>query len=468
MITKKQFKALNIILLYIAIGLFIIIGYPSNIDTVLQQNYIIDTIAYFFMTGLPIILLIKGKIDIFDPIVFISLIYITMFSIIPIIDIKIGEIMWFGQNLFEYGVKGTIIAIIGYSAFFIGYTIQINKNNKKKIENISENIYNENKITLIALRLWIVCFILSVIYIMFAGGKDIMYILSLGILGDVNSNMQTSTPLGVVSMFSYSLIPTCLIYINYSKSKLISIIIFTLTVIIQLARGFRFIMIILILSYIFLYYLKNGKRPSGKVIIGILITMVMVVSIMGYSRNSIRSGADINWAGFNLEEIYENIFGNFRIYHTYYGVVKAVPKMTPHMYGSQMIIYTIVMFIPRALWRNKPYPNGGEAIRLGVSEYAAAAGQAYPGLGEYYYEFGILGVIFFMWLLGYWMRKIKNKYILNKTDDFGLIKYSIIVPTTLQLLIRGYTPSNFYLIIFLIMPIAIIKRMTKLNNKESK
>lgn len=458
---KIKLKYLFAIYFYLLIGCIIILNYPRDIDSILSLNYVVDTIAYFIMTGIFLLIIFKNKLDIFDPIVFISVIYITMFTIVPIIDILSGEILWFGVDLFPYGFKGTSLAVIGYIFFCLGYSISIRRRRpiKEKNNDIIQRQYDINKIILLSLLAWVFCFILSMIYVM-ASGKSLMYIFSLGLKGDFDATNISSTPLGFISMFSYSLLPTCLIYSNYGNSKSIKILLFIGTFIIQLIRGFRFTIVILILSYIYFYYLKNKKRPTGKTILLLLIIIFITIGIMGFYRGDLRSGNSVNWDEFSLDDINDAILGNFRIYKTYYAVIKAVPSMTSYMYGQQMFVYTIVMFIPRVIWPSKPSPHGGDAIKLGISDYAKIAGQAYPNIGEFYYEFGIIGVIFFMWLFGFWMSRIKRKYFYS-TDQFDLIIYSIIIPATLQLIIRGYTPSNFYLIVFIIAPVILIKKYSK-------
>ena len=408
------------------------------------------------------IIFIKNGMDVLDPIFIISIVYITMFTIVPMIDISTNNILWFGVDLFDYGIKGTIISVIGYISFCIGYTLSIKREYSridKKCEE-EDSYYDREKIIITILIGWSICFILSLFYLIKGGGKSISYILTLGLIGDVDTSNTTSS-LGLFSMFSYSIIPFCLMYSYYGKSKFIKYILLFLTISVQLIRGFRFIVIILILSYAFFYYIKQNKRPNIKSMILFFVFACIIIAVMGFYRNAVRSGQEVGWTEFSLlEEINYALFENFRIYKTYYGIIKAVPEMTSHLFGKQMIIYTIVMFIPRIIWSTKPYPPGDLAIQLGISYYAKEAGTAAPNIAEFYYEFGIVGVIIFMWIFGVFMKKMRKKYLINNTDVFGLMIYSIIIPTTFQLIIRGYTPSNFYLVVFLVLPIVFTKKIS--------
>lgn len=463
---NKKIRKIIIILVYLLIGVVILLNYQYNTDILLRENYLINIISYFVMTGLFLIIFFKNKMNIFEPITFFSLIYIPMFSIVPIIDIISGEILWFGINTFKYGVKATLIAIVGYVAFCIGYTISLRKKkimNKKIILNLKRfNIKKAEKNTLI---IWMICLILSLIYLM-SSGLSISYIFTLGIQGEKDISNVSGTPLGFISMFSYSLVSLCLLYNFIGTRKINKIIVTFCTIMIQMIRGFRFIVMILLISHFFMYYIKKRKTPSLRTIVLLTSGALFLIGFIGFYRNSIRLGNGLVVGDFKIRDITDAVLGNFRIYKTYYAIVGVVPSQVEYLYGSQMILYTLTMFIPRFIWANKPYPNGLEAIKVGISDYAATAGQAYPCTGEFYYEFGVIGVIFFMIIFGYLARKLKEIINYKNMDVFNLVIYSVLVSSILQLTIRGYMPSNFYLIVFLILPIIIIKKNCLLNTSK--
>ena len=193
----------------------------------------------------------------------------------------------------------------------------------------------------------------------------------------------------------------------------------------------------------------------------LLFVILIPIVLMTLFRSSIRDGSGMDLSVLSGETIRkaldEAIWDNFRIYKTYYGIIKAVPDMTPYMFGQQMIVYTMVMFIPRILWPGKPMPPGNAAVALGISSYAVLAGTAYPNIGEYYYEFGMLGVIFFMGLFGRWMTTIDKRYRVDRESSMDLMIFSTLLSSIIQVIIRGYTPSNLWMIIFSILPYIGVK-----------
>ena len=93
-----------------------------------------------------------------------------------------------------------------------------------------------------------------------------------------------------------------------------------------------------------------------------------------------------------------------------------------------------------------------KAIALGIDDYAVRAGYAYPLIGEYYYSCGTFGVIFYMGILGMWLARNAVRYRVNAQKIPDLVIYSVTVALLFQVIIRGYTPGNFYLILALYIP----------------
>lgn len=159
----------------------------------------------------------------------------------------------------------------------------------------------------------------------------------------------------------------------------------------------------------------------------------------------------------SAELVYDIILDNFSIVKTYYGIVLNIPNEMGYTLGRQIILYTAIMLIPRAVWLSKPQPILRDVISASVTEYSARAGTAYPYVGEYYHEFGIFGVIVLSLILGKLLGRLKC--YMFKSDIHSQIVYATVFPLVFQILIRGYTPSNFYMIVFVILPVIISKNM---------
>ena len=103
-------------------------------------------------------------------------------------------------------------------------------------------------------------------------------------------------------------------------------------------------------------------------------------------RVAIRSGVGIDTSIINgdmIKDSFDSAFwDNLRIYKNVYGMVPVIPSQYDYVWGRQIVIGTIVMMIPRALWPGKISSYGGEGLTTLIGPNIAS-GQAYPALGEY-------------------------------------------------------------------------------------
>ena len=403
---------------------------------------------------------INKKYTLFSPVTILSALYITLFFITPMYDIVLQEYTWFGVDLFDYSVKGSLIAFLGYISFVAVYNMPVKT--KARI------FFKEPQIDIVPfiLLMYTVCLAANVFYMVRSGGYSVAYVFSLGLLGGA-SQSETMSDIGFIVNLSFSLSSCTLLYFEYGHNKPLKVILFLLMFILQVARGFRYYVLQIVLMFVSYYYIRNHKKIRLIRLAILLIAVMIPIVLMTLFRNTIRAGSGMDLSVLSIETILnaidEAVWDNFRIYKTYYGVIKAVPNMTNYMFGQQMILYTLIMFVPRIIWPGKPLPPGGEATALGISAYAVMAGTAYPNIGEYYYEFGIFGVVFFMGIFGRWMKTVDQRYRVNRHTNLELMVFCTLLGTILQLVIRGYTPSNFWMIVFVIMPYYVV---TLLNQKK--
>ena len=124
----------NVAICYFLILLIAVITfaafYPGDQQNVYVRNYIVDGILGIVSLIIYGVSSIKKHYILFSPITVISMLYITLFFFTPMYDIVLCEYRWFGVDLFDYGIKGSVIAFVGYIAFVAAYNIPL-KNKKK-------------------------------------------------------------------------------------------------------------------------------------------------------------------------------------------------------------------------------------------------------------------------------------------------------------------------------------------------
>ncbi len=445
---------------------------PYDIDAVYVENLVVN---YISALSVVVLLLIYGhsrKTGIFDPIYFFSVIYLFMFFIAPIYDILMGKYYWFGYDLFKYGLKATLIELAGYIAFYFAYTVSFREKesleeNIKEIEKekfLTEDLSpaKRHNIVLVVLLMYLVCFAANVFYLVGSYKVDLLYLLTLGIVGDTGVTDETVENIGFVSMLSYSLPTVTMLYWEYGRSKTLKIVLFIPMLMLQVSRGFRFLVIQIFVTFIAYYFISKQKKVKFLPTLFIILVMILFLLLMTLFRDAVRMGvgADLSYLSADiLRDAFDAMFWeNLRIYRNFYGMVDAIPSRYDYVYGRQIIIGTIVMVVPRIIWPGKIPSYGGVSLVEIIGSNLNGTGQAYPTIGEYYYALGIVGVIMFMVFFALWLKYLRKHYFKSR-DPLKIIAFSSMLGCILQLLIRGYFPSNFWYLVFCLIPVWIIRKM---------
>lgn len=439
--------------------------YPSGAHTVYVRVFLT---CYASIFAVVLILMFYRRFfgfDILDPIYFISFIYGLMFFVTPAYDIAIGNYLWFGYDVFGAGVRATIYAMIGYIVFAAVYSFGIRRVGKQTEKRMPIPAWEElgrSNVWLI-LVMFLFCFV-SNMYYLTRNGSSWLYVLSLGVFGAGGQAQKVAADLGFLAMFSYCLPAIVLLYWEYGKSKPVKWLMFALMLVMQVARGFRFFVIQIFITFLAYVFLRRNKRPNIWTLLGVVAVAIVPIMLMTLFRNAIRAGSVVDYASAfkkGLKDAVDEVFWfNFRIYHNYHALVAKVPSRFGFVYGQQIIIGTAVMLIPRILWPNKISSGAGEPIWVIVGNRLKGTGQALPNLGEFYYALGIAGIIICMAVYGLWMRYAKRRYLEGSSRPMDIIRFSIMLGVNLQIIIRGYTPSNFWYVIFSLLPVWIFDIVT--------
>lgn len=459
------------IILYAILFLFVDLGmllylFMNVLESVYVKNIVLNIICLNLYVIMINNYINKHGFFIFDPIYFVSAVYIFMFHITPIYDIIVGELLWFGYDLFKYGVRATVIAFVGYLSFYFVYrygkciSIKIRKTDTKNgIHCLKDEKQDQmRKRLLIIYVMFAVALLANIYYLINSGYGNLTYILTLGLVGGGGTNEAVGN-IGFISMLSYSLPTIVLLIWEYNGSKAIRILTFVPMFLLQVARGYRFFIIQILVTFITYYCIRYNKKIKLSKAIIILGSSTVFILLMTLFRDSIRGGNGINLSSLNGKAIKDGIemafWDNLRIYQNFYGMVNVIPSKYPFVGIRQLVIGTLVMFIPRAIWPEKISSYGGEGLRVLIGSNIAS-GQAYPSLGEYYYAFGTLGVILCMSIFALWLKNLSAKKMYSK-KPLDIIYFSVALGCCLQLIIRGYFPSNFWYIIFALLPTYVIK-----------
>lgn len=464
---RRKFMRSMVTITIISILLLIMDG---NIEIMYRKTYFVLSVCIIACLILYLKYYLEGTIDIFSPITLFTMVYVVMFYVTPIYDLLIREYTWFNVNLFDQSIRCSFYALIGYVCFFIAYKYRFVTNRCEKLykkeytesEIICFENGNSDQILLFAVIGYFICLLANIYYLVSSGGNSVLYILTLGMMG--NSGKDMTSNIGAISMLSYALPSFTLLYVEYGKNKFLKILAFFLMFELQVARGFRFFILQIVFMFGSYYFIKEKKKPKFSQILIILTVTGIPLILMTVFRVSIRSGE-----GMDLAILSKDVFSdaldaafweNLRIYKNFYAIVKVVPSQTPYLYGAQTILYTAIMMIPRAIWPNKPGNPGTVAQEIALGKSAVLGGSAYPALGEYYYDIGLLGIVIWMSIFGLFLSRIEDRYRYKAVTKVDLMVFCTVLGNVLQFVIRGYMPSNFWMLVFCIIPYWFVGKYT--------
>ena len=467
-IAGKKSAKVGAILIYMFFGIFFIFQAQSTYGQEEMALFVVLLGAYIWIAGLLVIAKVKHDLYIFEPLFFVAIVYLCIFVYKPLIDLKTNSFYEHGVYVRDGGIKATIIIVLSFTVFYVSYysrhtKLVLGKHRSRYLPNNEEeksySKFTTNQIIMLYMA-WAVVFALCLIC-MFSQGMNLRYIFSLGSTGQrVN---EGNTALLFLSNFAITSISLWLLIMIHSRNLPAKIIITVLEALYLLTRNGRWLILVIVLAPVVHYYIKRKRSPRASfVVIGGLILLV-IFAWMQANRYGIRTGSGYSgWGsrGFSLAVLMSPFESDFNTYRLFYSMVIRLPSLYPYMMGSTFI-YIFLLFIPRAIWSGKPDNPVRDLIEHSLNISARQAGTATCNVGELYGNFGIIGCIVGMYILGWVTSKVKEMCFSD--DDNTLVMYSIIYPLLFQWIARGMFSSNFFTTVFAILPFLFLRRHNRHN-----
>lgn len=393
------------------------------------------------------------RFDVMDPFYLITGLYFLVFVWAPWEWIRIGQTDYQGVEVMEYLPIGNTVFIIGYISYVLGGFFC--KKNRRRAETALLDEDEQAKVFILRYALVLLIFSLfcSLTYFRLTG-RSIMMMLSFGQLGADEPVTYKNTSLLFLSCFLRSAVPAILLLFAYRKQGRVSTYLcFSVVALISLSSGSRNTAILVILSPIIYHYASTGTRPRKRTVLLGLFFLFVGVCIIGIFRQTMRAGTRIDLSVVDFDAMMKAFMYNVEIFFPFYNLTGMIPKEIPYHWGLGFL-NILIQFIPHAIWENKPATLGKTAFEALYG--SSFGGSAYPNLGEFYYEFGILGTIVGMFIFGYITRKLYYR-MLKTGDRLQLISYSIMFGYLFQFVCRGSISSWAIDIVFMFGPIWLLK-----------
>lgn len=449
---------------FLAVGTVLASRFSFRFTAEEVRLYVVLMVSY---TWIGILLLYARKfydLYIFEPLSFVSAVYIAVFIVKPLIDLRAGHMIEHGVDVSDGGVKATLIMMLGYTCLYIGYYLTYDASNMHVLENLPlvEEAVEYEPFSLYLV--WGFSFIMCLLC-MFSQGLSLRYIFSLGKAGEVTVS-ESNTALLFLSNFVVVMISSWMLILFRTKNAAGKAVITILEIIYLIMRNSRWLMLVLMLSPITYYYVKRRRRPRGAYLILIGLTGLIIFAWMQANRGILSSGGAVQgWGreGFTIAKLAAPLESDLNTYRAFFSMVTRFPSRYDYLMGGSYL-YVAILFIPRVLWKGKPDNPIRAIIEHSLNVRARLSGTAVSNIGEIYANFGVAGCAFIMFLIGRWLVWLKGLYQSNRDDD--LIIYSVMYPLLFQWTARGNFSGNFYVTIFALLPFFFKKYLLRKTGRE--
>lgn len=401
----------------------------------------------------------RRPISLFEPYTMVTLVYVLVYHVAPVFQFSAGNTARYGVDAMPQTTEAVALVITGHFFFTLAYGFV----GRKKARDILPDMYREpmdkRRLTKIAYIVFAVCYAL-VVYYQIGRGFSLTYIMSGGLAGEQSGAVSESS-LMFLSYFRYACVGAWAIAFAYGQNRAAKVITFVMLLAIIFFSGTRAAILVPILVPIVIHYIQKGKAPS-LASLGIAAgLLVFLFAVMQLTRGGVAAGSGFDIGGSSVDDLFSPFYAEIDDFKVFYSILRVVPERHGFLYGSQMILYSFVLLIPRAIWPEKPMPQVYSIVSTTYGNQAVLNGVAYPNLGEYYVEFGVIGVVVCMFVLGLLCRYARNLYIKRRGLSLSLVFYSLIYGALFQIVIRGYMPQNFTMMMFLLAPVILIAIINK-------
>ena len=405
----------------------------------------------------------RRPISLFEPYTMVTLVYVLVYHVAPVFQFSAGNTARYGVDAMPQTVEAVVLVIVGHFFFTLAYGFV----GRKKAEGVLSSMYREpmdkRRLAKIAYIVFAVCYALAVYY-QIGRGFSLTYIMSGGLTGEQSGTVSESS-LMFLSYFMYACVGAWAVAFAYGQNRAAKITTFVMLFAIVFFSGTRAAILVPILVPIVIHYIQKGKAPS-LASLGIAAgLLVLLFAVMQVARGGVAAGTGLDIGGSTLDDLFGPFYAEIDDFKVFYSILGVVPERHGFLCGSQMILYSLVLLVPRAIWTGKPMPQVYDIVNVTYGNQAVLNGVAYPNLGEYYVEFGVIGIIVCMFVLGLLCRYARNLYVKRQGLSLSLVFYSLIYGALFQIIIRGYMPQNFTMMLFLLTPVALIAYINKRSSR---
>ncbi len=444
------------LLVYSSIALAVALYFFYRMPLFGYRDAYIAQLAAFVVTAIAFAWLLNARpIYLFEPIGMVTLYYMAVFAIRPMLDILHGEVLSFGVDVMGGAVRGSAVYVLSYLAFLFGYCHD--RATTFPSRHVGETPHDPSEIRSTLFTSWIiwgVSYVVLLAYVLLQG-KSLAYVFSFGLMGEVRDQFFENN-YKFMTLFAYAMVIPWVTIVRHDEGIVRKIAATVLTINLYVIRGTRVYLLCLLLALYLSHCIDRRKTPKPKTLLFIGGGLLLLFSLLQFVRSDLRHG--YGWGA--LQAYGVNAIGNvfdadLTIYKQFYGIVSRYPSEYAYTHGKQIFVCSFTQFIPRFLWPGKPDGVLFEVLRNAVNERAVLAGVAFPNIGEYYFEFGIGGCVAFQFALGVLFKKMTLLYAGPRATRSSTLLYAALYSILFLAISRCNTGTALLAALFTALPVKL-------------
>jgi len=228
-------------------------------------------------------------------------------------------------------------------------------------------------------------------------------------------------------------------------------------------HGARYRILLLLGGSYILRNLQRKTQPNLLTLVVLVVSGVVLFTWIGDYRWLVRMYSETGQSG-----MMESLMRHFRLIEPFIAVTQYVPENSGYELGGSFL-YALTLAIPRSIWPAKPTPAFRQVIEQAMgTRFAYDSGLFYPNFGEYYQNFGLIGIVLGMLLFGVTCRWLYFR-LRASSSQAAICAYSLFLPYLVQFISRGYFAQQVQTVTFIFFPLllsAVVSKTRKISYRS--
>jgi oligosaccharide repeat unit polymerase len=411
-----------------------------------------------------IVAVVKRNLDLFEPVHMFALASLVYFVLVPVVLIEKNAFRLIDVDYRSALPKSLALALIALAAFYVGYYFrysrQVGSFALARNDAGYETLSYVQRHALLLLAFFIGLVVLWIIVARFP-------LRALWVFGGASYGDAFQLAKGIQIGYLYGAreaLPACLLLLIASRRTerwpLLSVFLLILIGLFFIGTGGRTRALLLVLSVFAFYHLERQEKPAlWQILVLVFLVFYIIVGSMGFYRGLNQGmGRSLQRDAFTIGDAWDTLIEGSQISITTALIVEYVPEQVDYFWGASYLnLFT--QPIPRFLWPGKPREIIVDDTFIGLWP----RGTAMPFWLGFYLNFGPVGVVLGMALLG-WLSRIPYESLRQKPEDtLAQVSVALYYPWMIHLYGRGGLNPGYlvYSVVYVFLPVWIMRKLLK-------